>query len=76
MREKVPATIFFGLTSTNVGISLQTFLTFELFCHTRVKFQGHAYCESQIIEPRPRAPLILSRDKIMLVMSWTEINMS
>ena len=30
----------------------------------------------KFIEPRPRAPLILSRDKIMLGMSWTEINMS
>ena len=43
MREKAPAIIFSGLISTNVGISLQTFLTFKLFCHTIVKFQGHAY---------------------------------
>ena len=34
-----PLTSFSPITSTNVEINFQTFLSFELFCYTGVKFQ-------------------------------------
>ena len=44
------------VTSTNVTNSPQNFLTLVyLLSYAGVKFQGHIYCQSQIIELEPRA---------------------
>ena len=51
-------TSFSAVTPINIGIRPQHFLTYSynLFS-TFVKFQGHTYCQFQIIELEPRAPL-------------------
>ena len=55
--QKGPPTSFSFVTSTNVRISPQNFLTFSFITFdTGVKFQGYTYCQSQIIGLEPRPP--------------------
>ena len=51
-------TIFSPVTSTNVGINLKNFLTFSFnpFCHTDVKFQGHTLYQPKIVVLESRLP--------------------
>ena len=54
-----PPTSFSPVTSTNVRINPQNFLTFSVnpFYHIGVQFQGYTLCRSKIIELEPRTPL-------------------
>ena len=58
-KKPPPSTSFSPATSTNVGISPQN------FCHTRVKFQVHNLCHSQVIglEARPLLKKMVFLDK-------------
>ena len=52
----IQVTRFSSVTSANVGICSQNFLTFS-FNPFGVKFQVRTQCQSQIIELEPRLPL-------------------
>ena len=51
---KRPTTNFPSVTFLNLGISLKNFLSFRFWSssHKAVKFQGHAYYQSHILEPK------------------------
>ena len=57
--KKAPPTSFSLVTSTNVGLGPQNFLTFSFnpFATLEQNFKFFTYCQSQIIELEPRPPL-------------------
>ena len=57
--QKCPPISFPAVTPTTIVIRPKKILThsFNLFYHTCAKFQGHTYCQLQIIDLEPRAPL-------------------
>ena len=60
--QKDPRTSFFPVTSTDV-LLVQNVSDFcsGPFCYTIVQFQCLTYCQAQIIELEPRAPLKKNR---------------